>query len=28
MHAGADDFIKTPFNIEHVVERIVELVRH
>jgi excisionase family DNA binding protein len=28
MQAGADDFIKKPFNIEHVVERIVELVRH
>ncbi|HAU36718.1 MAG TPA: regulator [Phycisphaerales bacterium] len=27
MEAGADDFIKKPFNIEHVVERIVELVK-
>ena len=27
MAAGADDFIKKPFNIENVVERIVELVR-
>lgn len=25
--AGADDFIKKPFNIEHVIERILELVR-
>jgi len=27
MGAGADDFIKKPFNIENVIERIVELVR-
>ena len=27
MKAGADEFIKKPFNIEHVIERVVELVR-
>ncbi len=27
MQAGADDFIKKPFNIEKVIERIVELVK-
>ncbi len=27
VEAGADDFIKKPFNIDSVIERIVELVR-